>query len=1031
MNLSTWSIRNPVPGVLLFVLLTLLGVLSFRSLGIQNFPDFELPIISVVVTQEGSAPAQMESEVARKIEDAVASLSLIEHIRTTVTDGAANVTIEFSVDKNTESALNEVRNAVDSIRNDLPQDVTPPVVSKRTTSGATLLTYTIDSAAMDLQDLSWFVDNEVSRAMLSVPGVGKFARVGGIDREVQVDLDPARMAALGVSAADVSALVRRVQQDSSGGRTDIGGAAQSFRTIGGVRSIEEIAALVIPLPDGRNVTLSDVAQIRDGIAEPKSAAVLDGRSVIAFEITRSKGAQEVATAMKVRQAMEKFKATHPQVNIQEAYDTSTYSQDNYIGSMQLLLEGALLATLIVWWFLRDWRATFVTATALPLSIIPTFLAMQLFGFTLDQITLLSLALVVGVLVDDAIVEIENIVRHLRLGKSPFEAAIEAADEIGVAVIATTLTLVAVFLPTAFIGGTPGKFLFPFGVTASMAILASLLVARMLTPMMAAYLLKPIVAHEERDSAFMLRYLGWVNWCLTHRLTTFGVAVAFLIGSLLLTPLLPTGFIPVADRAQTNLTLELPPGSTIADTERAARQAMELLQDMPEIVSMYANVGSSGGAYQDMAGGELPGTDVRKAAMMITLKHRHDRELRQVAVEDLMRARLQALAGVRVSIISSEPGSSLRIPLGSDDLETLTRTAQAVGTELRTLKGIGNITSSASLQRPEVHVTPNYARAADLGVTSDALARAVRIATAGDYKAQLAKLNLPQRQIPIRVRLEKTLRGDIEAIRQMPVAARSGTVPLAAVADVRMGSGPAQIQRLDRMHNIAFDMELGQRGLGDVLAEALALPSMKNLPNGVSYLSDGDAAHMEELFNRFSLAMVIGVICIYIVLVLLFHDFLQPVTILVALPLSLGGAFAALLATHNAISMPSMFGILMLMGIVTKNSILLVDYTIIARREQGVSRLQALLDACHKRARPIVMTTIAMAAGMLPVALGMGAEPSFRSPMAIVVIGGLITSTLLSLLVIPVVFTYIDDLLQFLKRTATRLYPGSHIKPSQQ
>jgi multidrug efflux pump subunit AcrB len=1014
MNLSTWSIRHPIPTVLLFTWLSALGLYSFHTLGITNFPDVDMPIITVSATLEGMAPVQMENEVARKIEDAVATLPLIEHIRTNVLDGVATVAVEFNTDKDAEIALAEVRNVVESIRNQLPQDLNPPVVSKRMVSGATLIAYTIESPSMDLQDISWFVDNEVSHAMMGVPGVGRFQRVGGVDREIQIDLNPVDMVALGVSTADLSAVLKSVQKESSGGRSEIEGVKRTFRTLSVSGNAAELAALVIPLAGGQTVRLSDIARITDGVAEPKSLAVLDGRPVVAFEITRSKGSKGVETALKVREAMEKFQAEHPEVIIKEAYNTFGYSYDAYVGSMQLLFEGAFLAILIVWWFLRDWRATFVAATALPLSIIPTFLLMQLFNFTLDQVTLLALALVVGVLVDDAIVEIENIMRHLRQGKSAHEAAIVAVDEIGVAVVATTLTLVAVFLPTAFIGGFSGKFLVPFGVTASVAVLASLLVARLLTPMMSAQLLRRPAHGDEGDSRLMKRYLGWIGWCLAHRKTTVGSAVGVLSLSLLLIPLLPTGFIPVADRAQVNVSLELPPGSTLADTEQVSIQAMERLRDMPEIISMYANVGTVAGAYQDLAGGDSA-SDIRKAAMLVTLTHRSQRKRMQVAVEDEIRHRLRDLPAVRVAIISGEPGSSLRIPLGSNDLKTLDSVVPKIMEDLHTLKGIGNVTSTVSLQRPEIHIAPYMERAADLGVTSEALLRAVRIATSGDYQMYLPKLNLPQRQVPIRMRLDSTQLPSLEAIRQMPVAARGGSVPLEAVADIRLGSGPAQIERLDRMYNISFDIELGGRQLGEVLAEAKQLPSLTHLPSGVKYLRDGDAANMEDLFSRFTVAIVCGVICIYVVLVLLFHDFLQPVTILVALPLSLGGAFGALLATHNAISLPSIFGILMLMGIVTKNSILLVDYTITARRERQIDRIAALIEACHKRARPILMTTLAMGAGMLPVALGFGADPSFRSPMAIAVIGGLITSTLLSLLVIPVVYTYVDDLKEGLLR----------------
>ncbi|MBF0462276.1 MAG: efflux RND transporter permease subunit, partial [Magnetococcales bacterium] len=1005
MNFSAWSIRNPVPAILLFALLTLLGLGSFRSLGVQNFPDIEVPVITILATLEGAAPTQIETEIARKIEDSIASLGGVEHIHTTVTDGASLTAVEFIIDKDPEVALNEVRNAVDTIRNDLPQEMNNPIISKLTTSGRGVVTFTVAAANMDMADLSWFVDNDLAKAILSVPGVGKFSRIGGVNREVQIDLDPLRMAALGVGSAEVANQLKRVQQDFSGGRGDLGNGVQSMRTLGALATAAPLADLDIPLADGRQIKLAEVATVTDGIAEPTTIALLDGKTVVAFEIKRIKGSSEVTVAEAVRQAVVAFQAAHPQVQIAEAYNSVDRVQDNFEGSMELLYEGGFLAILVVGWFLREWRATLVSATALPLSIIPTFLVMKQAHFSLDMLTLLALALVVGVLVDDAIVEIENIVRHLKMGKSPWQAAMEAADEIGLAVIATTLTLVAVFLPTAFMGGIAGLFFRSFGVTAAAAVLVSLVVARLLTPMMAAYILRPIT-EQQPEGTWLTRYLGWVRWCITHRRTTLLAAVAFFVGSLMLVPLLPKEFIPVADRAQTMVSLELAPGSSLADTERVAQQAIGRLRAMPEVTHVFAAVGAAASADQGPLGGGS-GLDVRKVSLTVNLTHRNLRKHKQIEVEGEIRAQLRQLPGVRVAILASEPGVRLRVSLTSDDPVALDTALRSLEADLRTLQGIGNITSMATLQRPEIHVVPDYGRAADLGITADALATAVRVATAGEYQVQLAKLNLPQRQVPIRVRLQKAWRQDLAAMRQLPLVTRRGTVPLSAVAEVQMASGPAQIDRLDRLRNAAVDVELGKRVMGQVMAEVEALPALRNLPPAVTHPAEGDAQRMTELFSSFGIAMIIGVLCIYIILVLLFHDFMQPVTILAALPFSLGGAFLALLATGYAFSMPAIIGILMLMGIVTKNSILLVDYAVMIRREEGLPRLEAMVQACHKRARPIVMTTIAMGAGMLPVALGVGAEPSFRAPMAVVVIGGLLTSTFLSLLVIPVIFTYVD------------------------
>lgn len=1007
MNVSSWSIQNPVPSILLFGLLTILGIQAFRATGVQHFPDIDLPTIIITVTWEGAAPSQLETEVARKIEDQVTSLGSVKHTRTTVTDGRSMTIVEFEIDKNSEEALNEVRNAVDTIRAQMPQEINPPVISKVTTGGAPILTFVVQSSAMDEADLSWFIDNDIAKAILSIKGVGKFSRVGGVTREIQVDLNPTRMSALGVTASDISLRLRQIQRESSGGRGDLGGGVQSFRILGTVPDANAIAALEISLIDGRNVRLDEIATVHDAIAERGTIAILNGQPVIGFNITRIRGASEVAVAKAVRAVIERFQATHQQIQIIEAFDTVAEVEDNYEGSMDLLYEGAVLAILVVWWFLRDWRATIISATALPLSIIPTFLVMYWAGFTLNTLTLLAMALVVGILVDDAIVEVENIARHLKMGKTPYVAAMEAADEIGLAVIATTFTLIAVFLPTAFMGGVPGKFFRPFGITAAVAVFASLLVARLLTPMMAAYFMRPHTA-EHTETFIMKAYLKMAHWCLRHRLFTLLVSIAFFIASLQLLPLLPKGFVPAADRSQAIVSLELQPGSSLEDTRAIAERATTIITAIHEVKQVFAVVGAAPGSGGPLGTGAS--ADVRKATLTVNLVYRKQRQLTQKAVEQKMRIALQELPGVRVSTAAGgSAGEKLQVILASDNAVALNTAAKAVLYDLRTLRGVGNITSDASLQRPEIHIIPDFALIADLGITTSALAETVRIATAGDYEVLLTKLNLPERQIPIRVRLAPELRHDLTAIQQLPIAARGEQVPLSSVASITLSAGPSQIDRLDRQRQATLNVELAGRIIGAVMAEVDKLPSLTQLPPSVKRLASGDAERMEELFANFGAAMLIGIMFIYIVLVLLFHDFFQPFTILAALPLSLGGAFIALLITNNSFSMPSVIGILMLMGIVTKNSILLVEYAIRAQHEYRLMRTEALIDSCRKRSQPIMMTTIAMVAGMIPIALGLGAEPSFRAPMAIVVIGGLLTSTFLSLLVIPVVFTYIDDL----------------------
>ncbi len=1017
MNVSSWSIRNPIPGVLLFIMLTLLGLMAFKAMKIQQFPDIDLPTVTITASLPGASPAQLETEVARKLENSVATLTGVKHIYTTVQDGSAIVTTEFRLEKPTQEAVDDVRAAVARVRSDLPGDLRDPVVSKLELSGAPILTYTVSSSRMDDEALSWFVDNTVTRTLLSVRGVGAVARVGGVTREVRVELDPARLQALNATAADISRQLRQVQQEASGGRTDVGGAEQSVRTIATVKSAAELERVEIVLSDGRRIRLDQVANVSDTTAEQRSAALLNGKPVVGFEITRTRGAGETEVADGVRKQLDAMRAAHPEIVVTEAFNFVDPVQENFDGSMLLLYEGAVLAVIVVWLFLRDWRATLISATALPLSAIPTFAVMYLFGFSLNTVTLLSLSLVIGILVDDAIVEIENIMRHLRMGKTPFQAAMEAADEIGLAVIATTFTLIAVFLPTAFMAGVPGKFFVQFGWTAAIAVFFSLVVARLLTPMMSAYILKP-PKKAAKEGRWLVIYMRWVEACLRHRVLTSIAATVFLVGSFALVPLLPTGFLPPDDLSQTQVAISLPPGATFAQTLASAEAAREIVRRNEHVKLVYTAVGGGNtGADPFAAGGAA---EVRKATLTINMTPRAERKgVSKQAIEAQLRDALEALPGARVKVGFGGSSEKYVLVLAGEDGDALGVHARQVERELRTIPGIGNVTSTSSLVRPELIVRPDFARAADLGVTSAAIADTLRIATSGDYDQSLAKLNLSQRQVPIVVKLRADARSDLDLLSRLAVPGARGPVMLGNVATLSIDSGPAQIDRYDRQRNINFEIELNQQPLGEVEKRVLALPSLQALPPGVTRATVGDAEAMGELFASFGLAMLTGVLCIYIVLVLLFHDFVQPVSILGALLLAIPGAFLALFITHTAISMPSMIGLIMLMGVATKNSILLIEYAIMARRDRSMTRTEALLDACHKRARPIVMTTIAMGAGMLPIALGIGTDPSFRAPMAIVVIGGLITSTFISLLVIPVIFSGVDDVVQWAARKSRR------------
>ena len=673
MNFVTWSIRNPAPVIILFIGLTIAGLISFPKLGVQDRPDIEFPAVIVTITYPGVAPTQMESEITRKVEDSVATISGIEQMTSTVDEGASTTSIEFAFGTDLSRAMDDVRDAVTRIRSDLPPDANEPIVSRNTTAGGSLVTWSVASETMSDTELSWFVDLVVSRELSSVPGMGRVTRVGGVDREIRVDLDPDRMAALGATASDVSRQLRRIQAEYPGGEARLGGLEQTVRTTGIITSVYDLAGLPISLPDGRSVRLDTIADVRDQASEQRAIALLNGKPVVGFQIVRAWGASALGVAKDSRKVVEQLAKDYPHVKFAEASSTVGYIQTSYDSSMEMLIEGALLAIFVVWLFLRDWRATLVSALALPLSIIPTFWAIWQLGFTLNILTLLALTLVVGILVDDAIVEVENIVRHLRNGKKPREAAMDAAIEIGLAVVATTLTICAVFIPVAFMGGIAGEFFRPFGFTVTVAVLFSLLVARTLTPMMAAFFLRP---HEEvvRTPRIMTWYLGRVRWCLANRWKTLGVATVAIGGMLALFPLLPTGFSPAGDNGFTRLTVELAPGSSLDDTLGVAETVRKRLATLPDFQSCYTTIGTQGRS-SGFGGGGSAGA-VRRANLTITIENKTGTRGAQQAFERRASELIRNIPGARIQFDGSD-ADRMGITLAGDDSGALARAAASV------------------------------------------------------------------------------------------------------------------------------------------------------------------------------------------------------------------------------------------------------------------------------------------------------------------------------------------------------------------
>lgn len=1020
-GLSSWSIRNPVPVVVLFLVLTISGLAGFISMRVNNTPDVDLPIVTVTVTQPGAAPSEMETQVTRLVEDSVAGLGAVKHIDSTINDGITITYVEFQLGVDFDAVTNDVRNAVSRIRADLPADAEDPVVEKVDSSGGVIFTYAVRAPEMTPAERSWFIDNEVAKALLAVRGVSDVVREGGVDREIRVRLDPERMAALGISAASVSQQLRRININLPGGRTTIGANEQTIRTVGANDTVEGLAATRIDLPDGRTVRLSDLGTVEDSFAEPRTRARFDGEEVVGFSVMRTRGSSEVHVAEAVRKVLTAMDAARDDISFDMVTAGVDFVVESYEASVEALALGAALAVLVVWWFLRDGRATFIASVAMPLSLIPTFAVMGVLDQSINIVTLLALSLTVGILVDDAIVEIENIVRHISHGKPPYKAAIEAADEIGLAVVATTATIVAVFMPVGFMPGVVGQFFQAFAIAACVSVAFSLVVARMLTPLMGAYLLRGEEAHPHREPGWMKPYLRFLAWSLKHRVLVVIAGLGIFIGSIGLSTLLPSDFVPVSDRGRSVMSVELPPGSSLAETDAATQQLTQTLRARPEVSSVYVSIGTTTTVGGPGGGGSILG-EVRRATVVVNLVPRGDRKLTQQQFENEVGVLLAQVPGARVRFgADGSSGAKYQLSLVGDNPDELSRAARQVEREMRGIPGLVNVASSANLTRPEIRITPKPDKAAELGVSAETIAAVARVATLGDIDQALPKFNLPDRQIPIRLMLVDESREDPQTLAALRVpTADGGSVPLAAVADIEHGSGLAQIDRLDRRRTAFIEGELVGIPLGIAADRVHALPSMRSLPASVHEVPTGDVENLAELLQGFLIALLTGVFLMYVVLVLLFKGFTHPATILTALPLSFGGAFGLLFVTGEALSMPALIGILMLMGIAAKNSILLVEY-VLTQREAGMSRHEALLEAAHKRARPIIMTTVAMGAGMLPIAVGIGADTEFRAPMAIAVIGGLITSTLLSLIYVPAIFTVVDDIQAFIGRRFGRRF----------
>ena len=1013
-RISAWAIRNPLPVALLFISLTLAGWFSFNHLPIREYPNITFPAVTVGVSESGAAPSEMQNQVTRPIEDAVASIPGVKHLYSGVSLGISNTTIEFELGTDLQKATDEVRTAVDRVRVQLPPGIDPPLVQRVDANSQSILIYAVSSPNLSPVQISWFVDNTVARTLQGMPGVAQVNRDGGQDREINVTLNPSRMAAFGVTAPQVNAALYQYNIDETGGRADIGGREQTVRVLGQAATVDTLRKLTIPA-NGRYVALSDIAEIGDGQSEPRAFARLNNRPVVGFEVAETVNASEVATERGVKAAIDKLAKAHPEVRFTQIIDTVDETRLSYDATVHVLVEGMLLAAFVVFLFLRNWRATAIAAIAMPLSLIPTFSALQVFGFNLDVISLLSLTLVIGILVDDAIVEIENIEKRIERGETPYRASLIGADSIGLAVVATTATIVVVFTPVSFMGGIPGQYFKEFGLTVAVSVIFSLIVARLLTPLLSAYFLKPR-GHGAPKRPLGGLYRKTLDWAMTHRWIAAGLGGLIFVGSIMLLGTRPTGFTPVGDPGYVYLNMLGPPGATRADMITDVTRTTNMLLAQPDVERVYAQVGVGSGSSE--------GQDLNNGVFTVILKPH--RSLSTDAFKRHIRPLLRQIPDVRLTTQGGYGSSDVEMVLSSQDGVALEHTQLELMREMRTVPSVSDVRPSPMPSGPELVVRPKADEAARLGVTSDALAQVLRIATIGDIDANVSKFSEGERRIPIRVRLPQEDRTSLAVLGQLQVpTAGGGSTPLASVADLSFEAGPARIQRYGRERRASVQADLNGASLGTALKAIGALPILKHLPPSVHQPSTGDAEQLAEVIGGFTGAIISGVGLIYAVLILLFRSFFKPLIIMGALPLSLAGTAVALTLTGLEIDMPVFIGLLMLMGITAKNSILLVEFAIEDERA-GQSRWEALHNACRERARPIVMTTVAMVAGMLPTALGLGQGSEFRKPMAIAVIGGLIGSTALSLVLVPVIYLFVDQFEQWLTPKFARF-----ITPRQQ
>ena len=1013
MILSDISIKRPVFAAMMSLALIVLGVTSYFALSVDLFPNIDFPFVIVSVVYPGASAETVETDVAKKVEDACNTIAGVDNIQTTAYEGYSLTFIQFTLETNGLDAAADVRDKVASIRGELPVDIEEPVVQRFDPEEQPIISLAISGNQAD-RDLSDYVDKTIRPRLENLSGVGAATLVGQAEREIQIRLDPERLSALDISPSLVAAKLRSANIEYPGGKVNEDGREFILRTMGRFTSVQQIRDMVVLTPHGRLVRLSEIAEVIDTEKERTSASRLNGRTSVGVEIRRQSGANTVQVASDVKKEIEKINAGLPAgMNIAIVNDQSVFIENAIEDVLVNIAYGGTLAILVIFLFLANLRTTIISGLAIPTSIIATFTLMRLLDFTINFMTLLGLSLAVGLLIDDAIVVIENIFRHLQMGKKPMEAARDATNEIGLAVSATAFSIIVVFLPVAFMSGIVGQFFYSFGMTVAFAIAISLFVAFTLTPMLSSRFLN---TGSEVKNGFYKKLQGFgdffayierewyrpaLRWCLGHRFTTIGLATLAFIASMYLGSFIGTEFVPETDESYVYVNFEGRAGNSLEKTIEQIEPVEKMIMNHPEVTSVLTTLGA----------GSNP---VYKGLITVKMTDLDQREISADSLSKLLRVELKSAPGLfyTVGLQADAHGVPISISVRGSDLDKIDDYANLLMEQIRDIPGTVDLQSSMEAGKPELRVNLNRDLISDLGVNVADVALTLRTFIEGDV---VSRYKEGEDEYDIRLQIQENYRNDPNSLGTLPVpSAKEITgrdrfvVPLNYIAEVTPGSGPAEIKRYDRMREVRISGNVVDRSSGEVRADIQLVMDSMNLPQDYSMSMVGEAEWMAESFQNILLALVLAIIFIYLVLASQYNSFVDPLSIMMSQPLAIVGAVVSLLIFKSNLSIISMIGIVMLMGLVTKNAILLIDFAK-QRRAQGMERDRAILEAGPIRFRPIMMTALSTIFGVMPLALGFGSGAELRAPIARAVMGGMISSTFLTLLVIPVVYTYFDDI----------------------